>query len=328
MGTIVNFPSGKKVETNIITAYKVENGMDVLVTETNNIDNGNKVVGVSYKPANEERFTKIVDMEDWKKVKGILVDDIHDRKDNFVYQAVAKEINATEEFVRDLALRDENFKKLVENYAAYLKSLEPKEEKAADIVPFPTGEVEPTVKEEEQPEIPAVSIAPEINVEAPALEPTPIIESVVPEVPQMNSEYANNIMEFPSAANTIIEEQPQETIVDTPVINEAPITDNTNIVNFPCMDAQTKVEEPAKEEGKSVVEDSYLNTANEIIAQMRELTNKYLQTMEEMAAKMHGNFKESQEYRKLSMQTYDNAQQILASQNQNLEETNNLTRAA
>lgn len=328
MGTIVNFPSGKKIETNIITAYKVDNGMDVLVTETENIDNGNKVVGVSYKPANEERFTKIVDMEDWKKVKGILVDDIHDRKDNFVYQAVAKEINATEEFVRDLALRDENFKKLVENYAAYLKSLEPKEEKVADIVPFPTGEAEPAVKEENQPEIPAVSIAPELTAEAPAMEPTSIIESVVPEVPQMNSEDANNIMEFPSVANTIVEEQPQEIIVDTPVINEAPIVDNTNIVNFPSMDAQTKVEETPKEEGKSVVEDSYLNTANEIIAQMRELTNKYLQTMEEMAAKMHGNFKESQEYRKLSMQTYDNAQQILASRNQNVEETNSLTRAA
>ncbi len=267
------------------------------------------------------------------------------REGKLEYFIPEAEINVTEDYMRDLALRTQNEAEVDKRYQKFLESKQV--ENKDNIVPFSTQEAEVTVSQAEQPEIPVVSIAPEVtpqqNTEAPELvteAPTvvaePIIEEVkpeipsvdvAPEIPQMNND-TNNIVEFPGTVNTntIIEEQPVN-MMDTPIINETPIVeDNTKTVDFPSMNANVSVENNAKEESQSVVEASYLNTANELIAQMRELTNKYLQTMEDMIVKMQGNLKETNELKELYIGAVDKAQQMLVSQNQSEEVTT--TRAA
>lgn len=267
------------------------------------------------------------------------------REGKLEYFIPEAEINVTEDYMRDLALRTQNEAEVDKRYQKFLESKQV--ENKDNIVPFSTQEAEVAVSQAEQPEIPAVSIAPEVTpqqntdapklaTEAPTVVAGPVIEEVkpeipsvdvAPEIPQMNND-TNNIVEFPGTVNTntIIEEQPVN-MMDTPIINETPIVeDNTKIVDFPSMNANVSVENNAKEENQSVVEASYLNTANELIAQMRELTNKYLQTMEDMIVKMQGNLKETNELKELYIGAVDKAQQMLVSQNQSEEVTT--TRAA
>lgn len=307
--TIVNFPSGKKETMDIITSYKATNGMDIVVLNTNLKENENQVVGITYKPVGEENYTKVVNVEDWNNAKKILVDDINDKKEEFTYQNHENGINVTEDFMRNLALREENLTKLNANYQTYLSSLPPKEVEVAEVAPLP---IENTVAMEgptptvEQPEVQGANLN-----ETPIVEFTPIPE--IEEAPASINE--KPAFEVPTP---VVEQPVVEPIMSAPTVEVSPFEQS------PMVDAAAPVVEPAviapsisNEENKSIVTESYLTVANDLVSQMKVLSEKYLQTMEEMVKKMNANLEESQEYRKLSMQTYDNAQQILASQVQN-----------
>jgi len=85
--------------------------------------------------------------------------------------------------------------------------------------------------------------------------------------------------------------------------------------------------EPVIEQTESVVKDSYEKTAADIIQQMRELTEEYLNKMEEMRAEISRNLEEAKGINELSKQTFDRAQAMVPVQ-QNVEPVLELTKAA
>lgn len=283
MTNIIKFPDNRTEDKSIITAYHEINGTDYIVFKTDKVDNGNKVVGVSYKPSGEERYQKIVDMEEWKKAKGILVDDIHDKQDNFTYQRVEGEVLVTEDYIHELALRDANLEPLEAHYQNYLNSL---------------TKVETPVEAN----IPVV----EENVIA---ENSGIVDnqanSVISEMPSTPQPVEPQIMEIPSN--------------NQPIISEAPIISDVNSVfNEPVIETPVK-ETPAFVDStpstESVVANSYINKANQLISDFREVSERFAKNMEELASEMGRQLEEAHHINDLSKQTYDNAKQILDANN-------------
>lgn len=294
--TMIKFPDGRTETKKVTTAYKVAGGVEYFVVDTNGIDNENKVFGVSFKPANEERFQKIVDMEEWKKAKGILVDDLHDKKDTFEHILLPEEILVTEDYTHNIALRDENYQKIEANYEEFLQQQNVVKAEP-EINPFVTQEiVSPQIEEKEE----TIAEMPQVPI-VDAIAPAPI--SVIPE----ETESVNNITEFPNIQNTNI-------------VEEQPVLDTSNVVS---MDIPTSEE---KQSG-SVVSESYVSIANQLIEQVREVTNKYIQNMEEMKDEIGRQLEEAYKINELSKQTFDKSQQILTAQNEE-SLTKDLTKAA
>lgn len=297
--TIIKFPDGRSEEKKVITAYKVANGVEYGVFDTERFDeNNNKIVGVSYKPAGEERFQNIVDMEEWKKAKGILVDDLHDKKEAFEYKTLGEEALVTEDFMHNLALREENLSKLVANYEEHLKSMQTSVEEAPAINPFETQEVvAPEVAEEPQPIIPPIT-------------PAPIVDTVAP-TPEMvqTAPVETNIVEFPSVENTNLVQE-QNTIVDTPSI--APIIEENNVVDFP---QQQEVKNNA-----SSVENAYIENINALIDQMKKITDEFIKQMEHMKNVSIEEFKQIKDLRQLAEDTVKKAENVMANANTNYQE--------
>lgn len=294
---VVNFvrPDGSKEAKKIITAYKVANGVEYNVIDTEKFDeNQNKIVGVSYKPEGEERFQNIVDMEEWKKAKGYLVDDLHDKKDAFEYRVPEEETLVTADFMHNLALREENLNKLVANFEEYLKSQQTTVEETPKINPFATQEVvSPQVAEEPQ------AIIPEIT-------PAPIVDTIVPTQEMLQSApIENNMFEFSSAENTnLIQEQ--NTIVDTP--NVAPIVEENKVVEFP---QQQEVQ------SNSSVENAYIENINALIEQMKKVTDEFIKQMEHMKNVSIEEFKQIKDLRQLAEDTVKRAESVMAESNNN-----------
>lgn len=294
---VVNFvrPDGSKEAKKIITAYKVANGVEYNVIDTEKFDeNQNKIVGVSYKPEGEERFQNIVDMEEWKKAKGYLVDDLHDKKDVFEYRVPEEETLVTADFMHNLALREENLNKLVANFEEYLKSQQTTVEETSEINPFATQEiVSPEVAEEPQ------AIIPEIT-------PTPIVDTVTP-TPEMvqSAPMETNIVEFPSAENTNLVQE-QNTMVDTPSV--APIVEENKVVEFP---QQQEVQ------NNSSVENAYIENINALIEQMKKITDEFIKQMEHMKNVSIEEFKQIKDLRQLAEDTVKRAESVMATANNN-----------
>lgn len=303
---VVNFvlPDGKIVTNKVITAYKVAGGEEYNIIDTEKFDeNNNKIVGVSYKPNGEERFQNIVDMEEWKKAKGLLVDDLHDKKDTFEYRIPQEETLVTEDFMHNLALREENLNKLVANFEEYLKSKETTVEKAPEINPFAAQEiVSPQVAEEPQPIIPEISPAPIVDIapEAPSIAPAPEMVQSAP--------IENNIVEFPSVENTGFVQE-QNTIADTPSV--APIVEENNVVNMPQQEVQNDA---------SSVESAYIENINALIEQMKTITNEFIKQMEHMKNVSIEEFKQIKELRQLAEDTVKKAENVMATANNNYNE--------
>lgn len=295
---VVNFvrPDGSKEAKKIITAYKVANGVEYNVIDTEKFDeNQNKIVGVSYKPEGEERFQNIVDMEEWKKAKGYLVDDLHDKKDVFEYRVPEEETLVTADFMHNLALREENLNKLVANFEEYLKSQQTIVEETPEINPFVAQEiVSPEVAEEPQ------AIIPEIT-------PAPIEDTITP-APEMvqSAPMETNIVEFPSAENTNFVQE-QNTIVDTP--SAAPIVEENKVIDFP---QQQEVQNNA-----SSVENAYIENINALIEQMKKITDEFIKQMEHMKNVSIEEFKQIKDLRQLAEDTVKRAESVMAESNNN-----------
>lgn len=297
----VQYPDGRKDKKNVITAYKVVNGADYIAFDTGSLDNGNKVVGVSYKPAGEERFQKIVDTEEWKKAKSILVDDLHDKKDAFVYAFPEGEQLVTEDFMHNLALRTENLDKLVANYEEFLKSKQVEE----------TAEIKPLASQE----IPAATIAefPQTIQEFSTITPNPIVEPIIKDIPSAIP--TPEIIQNPSVAFSGIEkpsivEETQNQIVNTPVIEPTP--ENNNLVNLPEQEVQNN--------NSSSVENAYIENIDTLIKQMKKISDEYIKQMEHMKAVSLEEFKQIKELRKLAEDTVKRAESVMANSNNNYNE--------
>lgn len=295
---VVNFvrPDGSKEAKKIITAYKAVGGVEYNVIDTEKFDeNNNKIVGVSYKPANEERFQNIVDMEEWKKAKGLLVDDLHNKKDTFEYRIPQEETLVTEDFMHNLALREENLNKLVANFEEFLKSKETIVESTPEINPFATQEiVTPQIAQEPE------AIIPEIS-------PAPIVDTIVPapETIQSAPIENNNILEFPSAENTNFFQE-QNTTLDTPSV--APIVEENKVADIPKQEVQNNA---------SSVENAYIENLNTLIEQMKKITNEYIKQMEHMKNVSIEEFKQIKDLRQLAEDTVKKAESVMATANNN-----------
>lgn len=295
---VVNFvrPDGSKEAKKIITAYKVANGVEYNVIDTEKFDeNKNKIVGVSYKPEGEERFQNIVDMEEWKKAKGFLVDDLHDKKDAFEYRVPEEETLVTADFMHNLALREENLNKLVVNFEEYLKSQQTIVKETPEINPFVAQEiVSPQVAEEPQAIIPEITPAPIIDIVTPA-----------PEMVQ-SAPMENNMLEFPSAENTNLVQE-QNTIVDTP--NVAPIVEENKVAEFP--------QQQEVQNNVSSVENAYIENINALIEQMKKITDEFIKQMEHMKNVSIEEFKQIKDLRQLAEDTVKRAESVMATANNN-----------
>ncbi len=346
MGVIIKFPDGRTEEKNCISMYRDVNGTDYIVLETDKMENENRIVGVSHKPQNETLFSCPVNSSTdkaWDATKKVLVDDIHDKKDDFVYIKPTEEIMVTENFVHELALRDANYQKLAGNYQAFLKAEEEKQAQTA-INPFeqqPLPDVqqpETPVLEQPQPlegATPVVEQAPVSEIPSPIQPETPNMENIPgPEVvaPIENAPVEMTPVGTPEINNSVVEQQPiveeatiptAPVIENTPVAQSAPVVEETPIVN----EAVNPVEEPKKEK-ESIVSKSYMENASELISKVREMTDKYIENMEEMKNEIGRQLEEAKKINELAKQTYDNAQQIVSSQMTQNDLTRDLTKVA
>lgn len=321
MGVIVKFPDGRTEEKNIVTMYHEVNGTDYIVVETDKKENENRIVGISFKPQNETLYTSPALGKDWDAAKKVLVDDIHDRKDNFSYVIPQEEILVTENYMHELALRDANYQKLEANYQEFKKAEEAKQEQNV-VNPF-EQQVAPEVASVETQQDIVAPVGPTIaEVSAPAPEaiqtiaPTPIVDAPVAEIP---SAPVDNVIPFPSMEPT--------PIVDAPVM-EAP---SIPPVEAPIMETPQEEVKPApvqEEQKPSIVSKSYMETANDLITQVREVTDKYIKNMEEMKNEIGRQLEEARKINELAKQTFDNAQQIINNGGNVQDLSRDLTKAA
>lgn len=299
--TIIKFPDGRTEEKTVITAYKVANGEDIMLTDSGRYDeNDNKIIEVSHKLENEEMFSNIVNIEDWKRAKGYIMKDVRNQKDDFEYMTPEEITQVTEDFAHNLAIKSDTLKTIVTNFEEYLKSKETTVEKAPEINPFVAQEiVSPQVVEEPQPIIPEISPAPivdTITTEAPSIAPAPEMVQSAP--------IENNMVEFPSVENTGFVQE-QNTTLDTPVVEE------NKVVDFP---------QPEVQNDASSVESAYIENINALIEQMKKITDEFIKQMEHMKNVSIEEFKQIKELRQLAEDTVKKAENVMATANNNYNE--------
>lgn len=118
--TVIKFPDGRTESKNILSSFE-RNATNVVLFETDKVDNGHKVVEVSY--LEDGMYRNVIDSNKWSEVKQDLVDILHDRIQNEEYRIVPSEILVTEDPYRQLALRDENYEKIATSYANYVNTM-------------------------------------------------------------------------------------------------------------------------------------------------------------------------------------------------------------
>ena len=182
MGTIIKFPDGRTEEKKCVSMYHVSNGTDYVVFETDKKANENQIVGVSYKPQDSTLFSSPVNTDTdkaWDAAKKVLVDDIHDRKEEFTYVKPAEEILATENFMHELALREANYKKLEENYQGFLKA---EEAKQTVVSPFEQPVPAPEATQVSEAPMPDIASSTTIPEPVPVAEVAPVFPADAPSV--------------------------------------------------------------------------------------------------------------------------------------------------
>ena len=215
--TIMKFPDGRTETRNVLSNFE-KNNMNIIVFETDKVDNGHKVVGVSL--LSDGMYQNIIDVNQWKDAKGYLVDILHDRMDTENYRLVPEEVMVTVDPYHPLGLRDENLDKIVASYDAF---------KASKEISAPSPEVVDPVPEiiESLPEIQAPVT--EISSVTPVVEePVHVDISPMPAI-DLTSEVSPNV--------TI-----SETIVDPISVAETSVVEPIAVADAPII-----VEEPKEE---------------------------------------------------------------------------------
>ena len=320
---IIKFPDERVNEVKIITALHEANGTDYMIFDSNKIDNNNKVVGVSYKTSGEERFHNIIDMEAWKKAKALMVANIKGEKEGYDYLALNNEILVTEDYKRDLALREDNLKNLEKNYEMFLNSMNNTQNEITrtpgEIISFPNQS--------------NTGIMPDQVISNPENTPLPSVNPIVEPVIAFQPE----AKEMPTT--TEVQQPIIEPVVATPVINEAPVTNNIFAPVSESVNNNVTIENQTS--SNSSVAKYYENTMNSfnnelksitdeyknITDKYKELTDKIQTTAVEISGKMINLFKEIDMTKDFYNQNVEKSQQILASQN-NDNFARDLTKAA
>ncbi len=120
----LKYPDGRLESKNLISAIK-KNGTEVVVVDLDFTDNGHKVMGVLHN--SDGFYHNIIDQAKWDEIRGLLVDSIHGTLTDADYNIVG-EINVSADPYRQLALKDDNFVSLSQNYEAFLSRIKPNEE--------------------------------------------------------------------------------------------------------------------------------------------------------------------------------------------------------
>ncbi len=275
---IVKFPDNRTEKKDIISAYKEVSGTEYIIFNTHELDeNQHKITGISYKTKDKKEYANIIEMEEWKKAKEILVNDLHDKKENFEYFIPETEILVTEDFMHKLALRETNYAKLEINYESFLSS----QEKGMNEIPSNTSILNNSFEET-------------VNLEMPTINPTPIMENTSQDIVSSPIS-ASQTMEFPEVQNQI---------VDVPVISP---TNEEQVVN------EFAKKMPNNSQGSSSsVENTYIENIDSMIEQMKKISDEYIKQMEQMKTASIEEFKQIKELKKLAEETVKKAETVMA----------------
>lgn len=274
--TVIKYPDGRTESRNILTSFE-KNGTSVIVFETDKVDNGHKVVGVSYLA--DGMYQNIVDPDKWNEAKGYLVDILHDRMTENDYRLVPSEVLVTADPYHPLGLRDENLDKMISDYEKFVAAnqvVETQSEAEVETIndqSVATDEISEVANEEDiVADIPilngAVNVEAEENVmdivdevinpfennqvaETPAVEETPQVEEIVPVSPVGTQ--AEVVNEQPVVVGEIPEVAPVQESVVAPEVNIQPEISEPIVQNI-----QPVIEDPvsmiAPESNSNVVE--------------------------------------------------------------------------
>ena len=255
--TMMKYPDGRTETINVLSHF-VKNNADVMVFDTDKIDNGHKVVGVSY--LMDGMYQNIVGSA-WDEIKGYLVDILHDRIGNEDYRVVPEDILVTADPYHPLGLREENRDKIIASYESFIASgstnnvqndnnninqenisgieqqnvmMQPVEGTDNQVVDNNIVDVqgfgEPTSMDAvTQPIFPEQVINEEINMNNNiVMDNVPVNENqVVTEEPMVNPEVNNvNMNDIPVINNGDVSFQPESFVQSAEVIPEIPIINN------------------------------------------------------------------------------------------------------
>lgn len=258
--TIIKYPDGRTESKNILTSFE-KNGTSIIVFETDKVDNGHKVVGVSY--LSDGMYQNIVDANKWNEAKGYLVDILHDRMTENDYRLVPAEVLVTADPYHSLALRDENLDKMSADYEKFVAANQVVETvpevQAETMVGQPEQISEVTSEEDIVADIPILNGA--INVEETA-NVMDIVDEVIDPLAnnQVTEQQASEIQpEVASIQESVMPEvsieAQSEMINDQPVavgeIPEVAVNDN----NVPLPSNEPKMISPVIEAQPEVVND-------------------------------------------------------------------------
>ena len=215
--TIMKFPDGRTETRNVLSNFE-KNNMNIIVFETDKVDNGHKVVGVSL--LSDGMYQNIIDANQWKDAKGYLVDILHDRMDIENYRLVPEEVMVTVDPYHPLGLRDENLDKIVASYDSFKATKQISVPSPEAVEPVP--EIVESLSDIQEPVTDISNAAPVIDT------PTQVDISPMPTI-DLGSEVDPNV--------TI-----SETIVDPISITEAPAVEPSIVADGPVIAEEAKEE--------------------------------------------------------------------------------------
>jgi len=218
--TVIKYPDGRTESRNILTSFE-KNGTSIIVFETDKVDNGHKVVGVSY--LSDGMYQNIVDANKWNEAKGYLVDILHDRMTENDYRLVPAEILVTADPYHSLALRDENLDKMSADYENFVVANQVVE--VVEDVPAETIDAQPDV-----------SAVTEVTPEEDIVADIPILNNVAPVSEENETENVMDIVDevIDPFNNQEVVEQPEVSTIQPDV---APVQENVVMSEAPVLDA-------------------------------------------------------------------------------------------
>ena len=257
----VEFPDGRTEDWGVITHFqKTGTNDDIIVFETNRVDNRYKVAGVSR--LKDGLYGNIIDAEEWKRAKEGLVASLHGQLSDNDYKITEEVVKVTADPYHPLALKDENLDQIMVNYEQFLARQKP-----AEVAPSP--QVVPPVPE--NPINAQTPSAPEASVD----NPTPAQENEanqsldIPIIGPVTETAAINQNENNNAINDSIPQPMAQNSGVTETQNIQPIANNDVApaipeANMPTSPVENQTVASSDMLDPFAIADSLDNQANEV----------------------------------------------------------------